>query len=130
MPTNEEIAAALIESRSKREAAEKLNISAPTLYSRLQSFELQSVIAVMRSDMLRNRLDALDDAQTEAIDTIRKIMTDDDASNSDRLKAAMYVLESGRAAREELSKVDAAAVGKLRHAAKLDRDRNIDSMLE
>lgn len=129
-PTNEEIAVCLLECKTQADAADRLNISTRTLYDRLQSFELQSILATIRADQLRSRLQAIDDAQAQAVQTICDIMNAKDSSTSDRLKAAALILESGRAARAELATAESAAVGRLRNARRCDRVREGENKAE
>lgn len=125
--SDEEIALALLESRTRREAAEKLDMPQRTLYERMQSFHVQSILAVMRADQLRNRLAALDAAQQKAIEVITAIMDDEKANTSDRLKAALTVLDAGRAARQELDAAESNAVGRLRNARECERRRDAEN---
>lgn len=121
--SDESIAAALLECRTRAEAAEKLGISPRTLYDRMQSYSLQSILSVLRADQLKTRLKALETAEQTAIDTVISIMTDESANTGDRLKACGMILEAGRAARQEIGDADSLAVTRLRNAEKLDNER-------
>lgn len=118
--TDEQIAAALLESKTRKEAAERLNITPRALYARMQSHELQAVLDVLRADRLRNKLEALDEAQAQAVQCLLAIMNNEQASAGDRLKAAQFILSAGTAARQELNAAEARAVGNLREAAKAE----------
>lgn len=121
--SSEEIAVAIIESKTKKEAAEKLKITVRTLYDKLQSFEVQSVISVLRAEQLKARLNALEDSQEKAIKTICAIMESPESSAGDRLKAAAIILETGRAARAEIAAAEANAIGRLRNASREEQNR-------
>lgn len=122
-PTDEEIAVVLCECKTQAEAAAKLNISVRNLYDRLQSFELQSILAAIRADQLRSRLQVLEDTQENAVKVIYNLMVDEENTPTERLKAAALILETGRAARAELAAAESAAVGRLRNAGKQEFDR-------
>ena len=121
--TDEEIALALIESKTRREAAEKLNMPTRTLYERMQSFTFQSILADMRAEQLKNRLQILNDAQNNAAATLYNIMMNEESSAGDRIRAAVAILDAGRAARQELQTLETDAVGRMRAARRLDRER-------
>lgn len=124
---DEEIAAALIQSRTKAEAAEKLNISARQLYARLKSYTLQALIQSLRADALRSQMQTLAEAQTEAAAVVIEIMRSEEATTHDRLKAAALILDAGRAARKELAELDAAAADRLQTC---EADESTRSMLD
>lgn len=121
--TDEEIALALIESKTRREAAEKLNMPTRTLYERMQSFAFQSILSDMRAEQLKNRLQILNDAQNNAAATLYNIMVNEECSAGDRIRAAVAILDAGRAARQELQTLETDAVGRMRAARRLDRER-------
>lgn len=121
--TDEEIALALIESKTRREAAEKLNMPTRTLYERMQSFAFQSILSDMRAEQLKNRLQILNDAQNNAAATLYNIMMNEENSAGDRIRAAVAILDAGRAARQELQTLETDAVGRMRAARRLDRER-------
>ena len=121
--SDEQIALAICESCTRIEAANKLKISRRQLYDRLQSFEVQALIRTIRSDQLQKRLAMLESAQESAIQTITGIMQSDESTNTEKLKAAALILESGRLARAETAAADADAIGKLRNAQAAENDR-------
>lgn len=117
-----DIIAAMLSSRTRQEAADKLHISARQLFERLKSYDLQASLSAHRADALRTRLQALEDAQQAAISVILDIMKSEDSTPTERLKAAALILDSGRAARAELAAADADAVGKQRGAERMDKE--------
>lgn len=121
--TDEEIALAICESRTRTEAAERLHMGTRQLYERLQSYEVQALIRAIRADQLQKRLAMLESAQESAIQTITAIMQDPESTNFEKLKAAGMILESGRLARAETAAADADAIGKLRNAEAAEADR-------
>lgn len=116
--TNEEIALAVAESRTKKEAAQRCGLSARQLYERLLDRETAALVESLRADQLRGRLQALDDAQGAAIRCIVDIMQDAENAPETRLKAAISLLECGRAARAETSTLEARAAQAARDAAR------------
>ena len=54
--TDEEIALAVCESRTKQDAASTLHMGTRQLYERLKSYEVQALIRAIRADQLQKRL--------------------------------------------------------------------------
>lgn len=108
--TNEEIATAIIATRTRTEAAQQLCMSVRQLYERLQSRELCALIAQLRVEQLRARMQSLADAETAAGDVLIEIMKNEEQSAETRLRAASAVLSAGRAARLEIEKAERAAI--------------------
>ena len=121
--TDEDIINAVVTSPTKQAAADKIGISRRQLFERLQEFPIQAAIRAYRLDLLQSRLKALEDAQVQAIATITAIMQNDEASNTDRLRAASLILDHGRAARQEITQADENAIGKLRSAEQSEMSR-------
>lgn len=126
----ETIAAALMESSTRKEAAQKLGVSDRTLYEWSKSFQVQAVLSALRADQLRGRMQILEDAQMQAIETITAMLKDDKASNADKIRAAQLILSAGSAARSEYFNTDTQAIGRLRNAQKLDDERSRANPLE
>lgn len=126
----ETIAAAIMESSTRKEAAERLGVPVRTLYDYMKSFEVQAVVSSLRADQLRERMQTLEDAQRQAIETITGILKSDEATNGDKLKAAALILNAGAAARSEYKLTEESAVGKLRSAAKLECERNNEIIID
>lgn len=119
----ERIAAAIMESSTRAEAAKRLGVSDRTLYEYCKRFDVAAILHALRADQLRGRIQMLEEAQTQAVQTITDMLRSDDASNSDKLKAAALILQAGAAARSEYIKMDSDAVGRLRYANKLEAER-------
>ena len=113
---DEEIAIAVCECRTRKEAAEKCGISARQLYEREQAYTVQALIRYYRGELLKVRLEALEDVQTLAAQTIRDIMQNPSNSAETRLKAASIALGEGRQARQELRTIEAGAIEAARNA--------------
>ena len=114
---SQQIALAVCESRTRAEAAERLKIAPRTLFDRLQDREVQAYITAFRADLVTSRLQALEDAQTEALQTVRSILQAEDTSASEKLKAAQLILETGRALRQDIAAADAQSAQLAREAA-------------
>lgn len=115
----QQIALAVVESRTKTEAAERLRITPRTLFDKLKSREVQALIASFRADSLQSRLAALEDAQTDALQTVRNILKSDETSAGEKLKAAQIILNTGRAARLDLEEAERAISEQLRAASEV-----------
>ena len=111
-----EIALAICECKTKKEAAEKCGLSARQLYEREQAYTVQALIRYYRGEVLKTRLEALEDVQTLAAQTIRDIMQDTGNSAETRLKAACAALDAGRQARQELRTIESGAIEAARNA--------------
>lgn len=116
------IISAVLSTRTRKEAAERLQMSERQLYERLKSYELQSQLAAARADALRIQVQSIQDAQSDAVRCILDIMKSNDSSVSERLRAAALILDIGKSARAELNAADADAVGKVRGAGRMDKE--------
>ena len=110
------VAAAVMECKTKKDAAERLAISERCLYDYLQRYDVQAILSARRADKARNTLAALDDLTGSALDTLRRILDSDDSTNSEKMRAASIVLDAGRTARRDLAEMDAAAFASIRNA--------------
>lgn len=119
----ETVAAAVFESRTKKEAAERLAISSRCLYDYLQNYEVQSILTALRADKARAWWDALDDLTACALDTLRETLESDESSRAEKLRAASIILDAGRIARQDAAAADMDAVGRLRYARQQEYER-------
>lgn len=108
--TDEQIASVIIAARTRGEAAQQLCMSVRQLYERLRSRELCALIAQLRVEQLRARMQSLVDAETAAADVLIAIMQDEKQSADTRLRAASAVLTAGRTARNEIERAERAAI--------------------
>lgn len=124
--SDEAIAAALIENRTRKDAAAALGMPVRTLFDRCQSFELLAMLDQLRADQLRSRLEALDAAQESAVRCLREIIENDEAPEFARIKAAAIILDAGRAARSELAAADARAASRAQNSERAEYDRQTE----
>ena len=121
-----EIVAAMVTSRTRAEAAEKLKLDPRTLYERLKSYDVQASIAAHRADALRTQMQTLEDVQSNAVKMIYNVMVSDESTNAEKLKAAAMLLDYGRIARQEIAAADADAIGKQRGAHRMDKEAAVE----
>ena len=110
------VAAAVIESRTKKEAAERLAISDRCLYDYMKTHEVRALLSSFRADKMRNTFAALDDLTVSALDTLRAILDSDESTNAEKMRAASIVLDAGRIARRDLEELDSIAFSNMRNA--------------
>lgn len=110
------VAAAVIECRTKKDAAERLAISERCLYDYLQRYEVQAILSARRADRARSMFAALDDLTGSALDTLRRILDSDDSTNSEKMRAASIVLDAGRTARRDIDEMDATVFQMIRNS--------------
>ena len=104
--SNEEIIAALLQSGTIKAAAEKLGITARSIYDRMDNREFRAEYMEAKSDILRKAVYSINDKLSEAIEAITEIMNDPKNNAATRLQAAQTILNhagrfSERLAREE-----------------------------
>ena len=119
----ETVAAAVFESRTKKEAAERLAISDRCLYDYLQSYEVQSILTAMRADRIRKWWEQLDDLTACALDALRDTLESEESSRAEKLRAASIVLDASRTARQDAAEAEQDAVGRLRYYRQQEFDR-------
>ena len=104
--SNEEIIAALLQSGTIKAAAEKLGITARSIYDRMDEREFRAEYMEAKNDILRKAVYSINDKLSEAIEAITEIMNDPKNNAATRLQAAQTILNhagrfSERLAREE-----------------------------
>lgn len=89
----EEIVAALLESGTIEKAAQKVGISVRTLYERMhEDSDLITLWAETRTDVLRATVTNINQRLAQAVDTIGKILEDENNAPGLRLQAAQIIL--------------------------------------
>lgn len=93
-PKDERIIAALLSCGNIPEAAQKANVSRQIIYNRLQDEKFKAEYDHRRTIVLNEACDALQSTLTNAVKTIRDIMTDGENAPQIRLNAAALILQS------------------------------------
>lgn len=120
----ETIAAAIMESATRKEAAQRLGVSDRSLYEYMKDFRVQAIVTALRADQLRQRMEALDESTKIAVQTLTDMLTSEEATNGDKLKAAQIILSAGAAARSSYTVTEAQAVNRLQNAQRLENERH------
>lgn len=90
--SDEEIAAALLTSRTIKDAAQAVGLSAREIYNRLETKETYKVYRQARADVLRTAVNNVNDKLSLAIEEIADIMTDKATNPAIRLQCAQTLL--------------------------------------
>lgn len=93
-PKDERIIAALLSCGNISEAAQEANVSRQIIYNRLQDENFKTEYDHRRTLILNETCNALQSTLTEAVRTIRDIMTDDENAPQIRLNAAALILQN------------------------------------
>lgn len=93
--SNEVLCAALIEEGSVKGAALLLGCSDRTLHVRMKAPEFREMYAQARADVLKNATAKLQGSLCEAVETLKKIMTDETTPKQVRVNAASTILLYG-----------------------------------
>lgn len=92
-PCNEEIIAALLSTKTRKAAAEKLNISERRLRERLRDdLDLKADYAAARLDILQGTLSAIQEHLLDAVQVVTDVMNDTNVNAATRLQAAQTML--------------------------------------
>lgn len=93
-PKDERIIAALLSCGSVSEAAKETGVSRQIIYNRLQDEHFKAEYDHRRTIVLNEACNALQSTLTEAVRTIRDIMTDEENAPQIRLNAAALILQN------------------------------------
>ena len=107
--SNEEIIAALMNSRTLAQAAQAAGISSRALYDRMGDAEFRAEYRTAKAAIMRQAAQALNDRIGGAVDTIAGIMQDADTNPAVRLQAAQIILLQAAKFSERLDAADAQA---------------------
>lgn len=91
---------ALLEAPTVKEAAEMVKISPATLYKWMALPEFEEAYREARHRAMGEAIARLQQASSEAVDTLRDVMGDQEATPASRVTAARAVLELGLRATE------------------------------
>jgi len=116
----EEAIAALLSQRNVEEAARVAGIGARTLYRWLQDPNFKTAFRQARRDAFSQSIARLQQASGAAVSTLLKIMVDQSAPASTRVRAADSVLDHAAKA-IEIEDIE-ARVSELERAAEANRD--------
>lgn len=106
--SDEEIAAAIIQTGSQRAAAKLLNISEKTIYNRLSNGNFQAVYANAKNEILRTAVNSLNEKLSDAIKVTAEIMDDKSANPQVRLQAARTIMDNAAKFTDTLTKNERA----------------------
>lgn len=90
--SNEEIIAALMQSGTIAEAAEKVGLTPRSVYERMKTREFIAAYSEAKNDLVRAAVFSINRNLGAAIDTVTEIMTDNSAPASVRLQAAQTII--------------------------------------
>ena len=121
---DETILTALLTTRTKSEAAKQAGCNVRTIFDRLQNYEFAAQYDALRADQLRRNLEKVEQAQLEAIDTLRKIMVSDEETTPDRLKAAQILLQYSTTAAQTVTSAERSAIQSMRDAGYMETLRH------
>lgn len=102
--SDEEIAAAIIQTGSQRAAAKLLNISEKTIYNRLSNQNFRAVYGNAKNEILRTAVNSLNEKLADAISTTAEIMNDKTAAPQIRLQAARTIMDNAAKFTDTLTK--------------------------
>ena len=92
--SDEEIVAAIIASKTIKEAAETVSLTPRAVYERMQSKSFRAAYSEARTDILRRAVLSVTEKMTAAVDTISEIMENGDVNPAVRLQAAQSILST------------------------------------
>ena len=91
--TNGQILEALATCRTVQAAADSLQCSKRTIYTRLQDPDFRACLTAYRAERIRTAAAALDTATLEAVEALTDVLHDPNATPADRIKAATAILD-------------------------------------
>ena len=92
--SNEKIIAALLGSRTIKEAAGELGITEKTLHNRMNNYDFRVMYQTAQADILKDSVKTCHESLTEAVNTVREIMQDRDINPAVRLQAAQTIIKT------------------------------------
>lgn len=92
--TDEQIIAALLANGTLRAAAAAAGISERTLYDRMNNGDFQALYKAAKADLIRAAVFSLNNQLQVAIDTVVKVMQDENNNAAIRLQAAQTILNN------------------------------------
>ena len=104
--SDEEIIAALMSSANIQQAAEALKMAPRTIYDRMGKREFRAAYSAAKSDLIRQATQTLQRNLTAAVETIARIMHDEENPAQVRLQAAKMILENAGKFADRLSAAD------------------------
>ena len=91
--TDEQLVAALMACGTVKKACDTLHISETTFRARMHEEGFQRVYTEARTDLLRNTVNRLSTAATDAVDVIEEVMKSKTANPAVRIQAARWILD-------------------------------------
>ena len=101
--SDEEIIAALLESGTIREAAQKTGLTDRTIRERMCSRELKSAYKGAKTDIIRKAVLSINGKLSTAIDAVADIMNDKATNAAVRLQAAQTIINNAAKFTERLT---------------------------
>lgn len=90
--SSEELAAAILSSKTIKEAAEKVHLSTKTVYAKMATMDFQVAYNQAKAEVLRNTITSINNNMLEAVNVIAEVMRDKKANPATRLQAAQTIL--------------------------------------
>lgn len=107
--SDEQIAAALLERGTIKQAAAACGISERAIYDRMNTNDFQSIYKAAKADIIRAAVFNLNGQLQAAVNTIAEIMADKTATPGTRLQAAQMILTHAHRAAQRLQEDETAA---------------------
>ena len=105
--SDEEILAALMQYGTIRAASKATGAAERTIYDRMHEREFKAMYKAARADVLRGAVSSLNGRIEKAIETIERIMDDNEAPHAIKLQAANAILANVEKFAARLSEVEA-----------------------
>ena len=106
--SDEEIVAALLNSGSIQQAAEKTGLAPRTMYDRMGTRDFRAAYSAAKSDIMRQAVLSMNRNLSAAVDVVMNVMTDDNNPAAVRLQAAKLLLENAARFTDRLADADRA----------------------
>ena len=101
--SNEEMLAAILASKTFKEAADSLDISIRTIYERMHTTDFRMMYTDAKAEILRTAVNSVNSHVAEALETVAGIMNDTKNNPAVRLQAAQTIINSTYKLRDTLA---------------------------
>lgn len=104
--SDEQIIAALLNSGSIQQAAEKTGLAPRTMYDRMGTRDFRAAYSAAKSDIMRQAVLSMNRNLSAAVDVVTGIMNDDENPAAIRLQAAKMIIENAAKFADRLNSAD------------------------
>ena len=102
--SDEEIIAAILQHSTIKDAAAALQITARSIYDRMEDRNFRALYMSAKDDILRSAVFSINRKLTQAIDTVVGIMQDDTVNPAIRMQAAQIIINNAGKFAERLAR--------------------------